>query len=90
MPGVSSLNTEEYLWKVQKNIIDKHKYSYDQSCNVLYPLSYYVNTGRASGTFLRRMSLVKPFVMARILVKGYSSGSVDDCIKIIKKKVGEA
>ena len=78
---------DRYLWDVQHNIINKHGYSFDQSYNVLYPLSYYINTGRASTEFLHNMQFVKPYVMARILVKGYEHGTVDECIAAFKKKV---
>lgn len=85
--GLSSVAIDDYVWNVRLNIIKKHGYSIDQSYNVLYPLSYYVRTGRASAAFLRSMQTVKPFVMARILVKGYKHGTVDECISAIKEKV---
>ena len=88
--SVYYLVIDKYLWDVQDKIIRKHGYSFDQSYNVLYPLSYYINTGRASTKFLHDMQFVKSFVMARILVKGYESGTVDECIATIKKKVAES
>lgn len=77
----------KYLWDVQDNIMKKHGYSFDQSYNVLYPLSYYINTGRASAEFLHNVQHVKPYVMARVLTKGYEHGTVDECIAAFKKKV---
>ena len=85
--SISHLVIDKYLWNVQENIIKKHGYSFDQSYNVLYPLSYYINTGRASAEFLHNVQYVKPYVMARILVKGYEHGTVDECIAAFKKKV---
>ena len=81
---------DRYLWDVQRNIINKHGYSFDQSYNVLYPLSYYINTGRASTEFLHNMQFVKPYVMAKVLVKGYEHGTVDECIAAFKEKVDAA
>lgn len=87
--SISHLVINKYLWDVQNNIINKHGYSFDQSYNVLYPLSYYINTGRASAEFLHNVQYVKPYVMARVLAKGYEHGTVDECIAAFKKKVEE-
>lgn len=85
--SISHMVIENYVWKVQQKIIEKHDFTYDQSYNVVYPLSYYINTGRASAQFLSNMQNVKPYVMARILVKGFEHGTVDECIAAFKKKV---
>lgn len=87
--SIDTLTIDEYVWNV-RNIIVKHGYGIDQSYNVSYPLTYYINTGRASAQFLHDMQHVKPFVMARILANGYESGTVDECIAAIKKKVAES
>ena len=87
--SISHMVIENYVWKVQQKIVEKHDFTYDQSYNVVYPLSYYINTGRASAQFLSDMQNVKPYVMARILVKGFEHGTVDECIAAFKKKVEE-
>ena len=87
--SISHLVIDKYLWDVQDGIMKKHGYSFDQSYNVLYPLSYYINTGRASAEFLHNVQFVKPFVMARFLVKKYEHGTVDECIAAFKKKVDD-
>lgn len=87
--SISHLVIDKYLWDVRCNITKKHGYSFDQSYNVLYPLSYYINTGRASADFLHNVQYVKPYVMARVLVNGYKHGTTDECIESFKKKVGE-
>lgn len=87
--SISHLVIDKYLWDVQDKIMKKHGYSFDQSYNVLYPLSYYINTGRASSEFLHNVQFVKPFVMARLLVKKYEHGTVDECIAAFKKKVDD-
>ena len=87
--SISHLVIDKYLWDVQDKIMKKHGYSFDQSYNVLYPLSYYINTGRASAEFLHNVQFVKPFVTARLLVKKYEHGTVDECIAAFKKKVDD-
>lgn len=87
--SISYWVVDNYIWKVQQKIIEKYGYTYDQSYNVVYPLSYYVNTGRASAEFLRNVQYVKPYVMARILAKKYENGTVDECIAAIKNKTEE-
>lgn len=87
--SISYWVVDNYIWKVQQKIIEKQGYTYDQSYNVVYPLSYYVNTGRASAEFLRNMQYVKPYIMARLLAKKYAHGTVDECIAAFKKKVDE-
>ena len=77
----------EYVYAVQKCVMYKHGKGIDESLNIVYPLSWYVNTGRASATFIKAMYEVKPYVMARLLVKGYYKGSHDDVSAAIKKKV---
>lgn len=88
--SIDTLTIDEYVWNVRNIIVKKHGYGIDQSYNVSYPLTYYINTGRASAQFLHDMQYVKPFVMARILANGYKSGTVDECIVAIKKKVAES
>ena len=85
--NISHMVIDNYVWKVQQKIIEKHGYTYDQSYNVVYPLSYYINTGRASVQFLNDMQYVKPYAMARVLVKGFESGTIDECIAAIKNKI---
>lgn len=87
--SISYWVVDNYIWEVRQKITEKHGYTYDQSFNVVYPLSYYVNTGRASAEFLRNMQYVKPYVMARLLAKKYEHGTVDECIAAFKKKVDE-
>lgn len=77
----------EYIYEVQKCIMYKHGKSIDESLNIVYPLSWYVNTGRASAQFIKAMYNVKPYVMARLLVKYYYTGSHDKVVAAIKKKV---
>ena len=78
---------DDYLYEVEKTIAFKHGKSISETLNIMYPLSWYVRTGRASAGFVKAMYNVKPFVMARLLVRGYDHGSHDDVVRSIRKKV---
>ena len=78
---------DDYIYAVQKCVMFKHGKGISESLNIIYPLSWYLTTGRASASFIKAMYEVKPYVMARLLVKGYYDGSHDDVIAAIKKKV---
>ena len=82
-------NEDDYIYSVQKCVMYKHGKGISESLNIIYPLSWYVTTGRASASFIRAMYEVKPYVMARLLVKGYSTGSHDDVVESIKNKVAK-
>lgn len=77
----------EYIYAVQKCVMYKHGKGISESLNIIYPLSWYITTGRASASFIKAMYEVKPYVMARLLFKGYSTGSHDDVVEAIKNKV---
>lgn len=49
------------------------------------PLYWYVNTGRASTDFLRKLFSVKPYLIARDIMKG---GSDQDIINRICGRIG--
>ena len=60
-------------------------YGVDEAYRDIYPLEWYINTGRASAEFLRKLYTKKPFLIARRLHKG---GSVDETVKRIKSFLG--
>lgn len=78
--GANSI--DNYLWDV------RHKchttIGVDRGDAACYPLVYYINTGRASGEFLRKLFAVSPTRIARICMGG---GSIDEVIARIKKAV---
>jgi len=51
----------------------------------MQPLYWYVNTGRASTDFLHKLFAVKPYLIARDILKG---GSDQDVIDRICKRIG--
>lgn len=74
---------DAYIWAVEKYLMQK--YGVDAMYRMIDPLTWYINTGRASATFLQMLVQEKPFVIGRILAKG---GSHDDIVRKIRKKIG--
>lgn len=74
---------DEYIWKVESYLMSR--YGVDAMHRMISPLTWYVNTGRASVTFLHLLYDVKPYCIGKILAKG---GSHDDVIRKIRKRVG--
>lgn len=75
----------DYIEDVVLAIAFKHDKTVEMAYNLADPLRWYVLTGRASGSWVKTMYNVKPYVMARVLVN--TQGSHDDVIAAIKKKV---
>ena len=75
----------DYIEDVVLAIAFKHDKTVERAYNIADPLRWYVLTGRASGSWVKAMYNVKPYVMARVLVN--TQGSHNDVIKAIKKKV---
>ena len=74
---------DEYIYKIEKYLMER--YGVDAMYRMIDPLAWYINTGRASATFLQMLVQEKPFVIGRILAKG---GSHDDVMRNIRKKIG--
>ncbi len=83
--GISTYHIDNYLWDTEKSMWKA--VGIDGAIRAIDPLRFYIETGRASTTFLRKMILVKPFVLGRYLVK-IQDNSVDTIIELIKKKIG--
>lgn len=75
--------SDEYIWKVESYLMKR--YGVDAMHRMVDPLRWYVNTGRASATFLINMYGVQPYCIGKILAKG---GSHDEVIKKIRKRLG--
>ena len=67
------------LWAIQRNLMQK--YGCDVAAGEMYPLLWYVNTGRASTEFLKRLINAKPFMIARILHRGGADAEIINRIK---------
>lgn len=77
------LKSDQYIWKVESYLM--RKYGASEAYRLLDPLQWYINTGRASVTFLHLLYDVKPYCIGRILAKG---GSHDEIIQRIRKRLG--
>lgn len=73
--------TDIYLWEVEKYLM--RKYGCDEAERTIYPLRWYVYTGRASGDFLQRLRAAKPFMIARRLYNA-DDKSHDGVIRSVK------
>lgn len=74
---------DQYLWKVESYLMDR--YGVTEAWRMLDPLKWYIDTGRASVTFLNLLLDVKPYCIGKILAKG---GSYDETIKRVRKRIG--
>lgn len=82
---MSRTKIDNGLWTIKRYMMQR--YGCDVADREMYPLEWYVHTGRASTDFLNRLLSAKPFMIARRLHKG---GSDDEIISRIKDflKVG--
>lgn len=69
---------EIYLNAVYSYMIKK--YGIDVTEREMYPLQWYISTGRASSIFLNSLYKAKPFMIGRILHNGGDCGSHDDAV----------
>lgn len=69
------LKIDEQIWKVYRYL--SNKYGTKRADIDIYPLRWYINTGRASAAYLRAFLSVKPYMVGRKLHMG---GSHDEAI----------
>ena len=82
--ALSFIAIETGLWHIERHLMQR--YGIDTARQEMYPLSWYVNTGRASAGWIRQLLSCKPFMIARKLHQG---GSIDEVIARVKKYVSE-
>lgn len=80
---LSSTAIECGLWHIQRHLIEK--YGIDTAERDMYPLQWYISTGRASMAFLHQLFNAKPFMVARKLHQG---GSIEETVDRVKKYIG--
>lgn len=86
--GIGYLDIERYLFDVEK-VLWRYRFSVDTAHRYVDALYWYVNTGRASAGFLRKMVETKPFIIARVLLRtDANTGNYDRVIDAIKGKIG--
>lgn len=73
--------TEFALWEVQKKII-KHGYSIDHAKKMLDPISWYLNTCRASGTVEMRFRKFTPAQFSKVarIAEKYGGMDYENCV----------
>ena len=73
---------EAFLWSIEYYLMQK--YGSTTAEREMYPLKWYINTGRAPTIFLTNLTKAKPFVIARLLHKG---GTDEEVIRRVKAKL---
>lgn len=77
---------ENYIVAVNdsaRRILQKEKRVWPVATPPVYPLDWYICSGRASTPFIKSLLVIRPDVIARILVKGGSDREVVD--RIVKR-----
>lgn len=81
---MSATTIDTMLWHIERELMDR--WGVDTARREMAPLRRYVNTGRASLDFLRKLyAYGKPFMVARRLHQG---GSDDEIIERVQKLIG--
>ena len=62
------------LWSIQRELMQRHGTSAAE--RYMQPLKWYINTGRASITFLRCLFSARPVLIAHDLAKGGSDEEI--------------
>lgn len=76
---ISSEGIDNYLWDVQRET--RRVLGVDRGDAACYPLVCYIDTGRASGEFLRKLFAVSPTRIARLIMGGGSDAYIMTRIK---------
>lgn len=74
--ALSNTAIETCLWHIERELM--HRHGVDAARRDMAPLRWYVDTGRASTDFLKRLIHAKPFMVARRLHKGGSDQEMID------------
>lgn len=77
--SVNRTSIDTGLWHIQHYLMER--YGVDQAAQDIAPLSWYIDTGRASVAFIRAVLTGKHFMIARRLHEG---GSYDEVIRRVK------
>lgn len=82
---ISRTAIDDYTCSVWKYIAGRE--STLMADKLVSPLTWYINTGRASADFLNKLIDTKYFVIARVLMKAGIT-SDDSVIAAVKQKIG--
>ncbi len=81
---INATSIETGMWHIQREMLTR--WGCDAAEREIAPLKWYINTGRASTAFLKKLFAAKPFMVARKL---HAGGSDEEIIKRIRKYIGE-
>lgn len=79
---------DQYIYAVNDSawrILNKQDKPWIFGTEPVYPLNWYISSGRAPTPFIKQLLTVRPDVIARILVNG---GSDLDIVDRIKSRIG--
>ena len=79
---MSYTRIEAFLWSIEYYLMKKYGSSVAE--REMYPLKWYIITGRAPAVFLINLLMAKPYVIARVLHKG---GTDEEVIRRVKAKL---
>ena len=77
--STSYTRVDNALWAIESYLM--HRYGTLRAEQDVDPLKWYINTSRASNSFVRAIINAKPFMIARRLHEG---GSYEDAIKRVR------
>lgn len=75
---------DQYIYAVNDSawkILNKEDRAWHFGTEPVYPLNWYISSGRAPTPFIKRLLTVRPDVIARILIKGGTDLEIVDRIK---------
>lgn len=79
---ISKTTIDVCLWGIERYLMSK--YGISQAQRDMSPLLWYVNTGRASIDFIRKLMQAKPYMIGRKL---HAGGSYDEAIKRVSSYI---
>ena len=81
--AISKNAIDNYLWRDEYYLMRKCGVQLAQF--YMYPLNWYIKSGRASTPFIRAMMRKKPYLIGKALAR---SGSIEEIIKGLKEYLG--
>ena len=83
--NISYTGMDAYLWDCRKYMW--RKVGMDETENLIYPLQWWIDTGRASSRGLNLLIAKKPYVIGRFLIS-CSGYTVDETVRLVKRYIG--
>ena len=79
---------DQYIYAVNDSawrMLNKQDRQWMFGTEPVYPLNWYISSGRASTPFIKLLLTVRPDIIARIMIKG---GSDQEIVQKIKDRIG--